>query len=259
MRILSKFKIILPAVLAVIMGCSPKQPQPEIVLLIPAAGEPFWPGFAVTEGIAQILRAQNGNSQIILSPENISWIILENNILDRDFIFSLASRDEVRRLIIVHSEGGDENFTDICLLDYKFDADADTLNFRWNHDETAELWKEMIPRLTGKQHAGRLAAWLLKKETVRQTALARIANIRGSYDDAEKISSELLKAYQIPEAYCEWIKAGLEKSIDEKMVDMAIKKQLINKDFERALKEVAVDCELFKSANMIDNKYVCDI
>jgi len=55
------------------------------------------------------------------------------------------------------------------------------------------------------------------------------------------------------------IHKSLAKSVDEKIMDMALKKELINRDFERALKEVAVDCELFKSANMIDNKYICDI
>lgn len=48
-------------------------------------------------------------------------------------------------------------------------------------------------------------------------------------------------------------------TVDEKIMDMALKKQIINRGFERALKEAAIDCELFKSANMIDANYECNI
>lgn len=50
----------------------------------------------------------------------------------------------------------------------------------------------------------------------------------------------------------------LKKSVDMVIMDIALKKELINKDFEQALKESAIDCELFKEANMADQKYICD-
>jgi len=49
----------------------------------------------------------------------------------------------------------------------------------------------------------------------------------------------------------------LRMSIDEKIMQIAIQKQKINVSFEKAMKESAVDCELFKNAN--DDDIVCDI
>lgn len=40
------------------------------------------------------------------------------------------------------------------------------------------------------------------------------------------------------------------RSIDERIMQMAIQKKLVNKAFETALKEAAIDCELFKNANV---------
>ena len=45
---------------------------------------------------------------------------------------------------------------------------------------------------------------------------------------------------------------AIKRSIDEYIMQMAIRKQLINNEFEKALKEAAVDCELFKNANESD-------
>lgn len=42
----------------------------------------------------------------------------------------------------------------------------------------------------------------------------------------------------------------LKMSIDQKIMRMAIKKREINNEFEQALKEMAVDCRLFKNANV---------
>uniref|UniRef100_A0A6C0C864 Helicase ATP-binding domain-containing protein n=1 Tax=viral metagenome TaxID=1070528 RepID=A0A6C0C864_9ZZZZ len=49
----------------------------------------------------------------------------------------------------------------------------------------------------------------------------------------------------------------LQMSIDEKILQIAIRKQKINIAFERAMKEAAVDCTLFKNGN--DDDIVCDI
>lgn len=47
-------------------------------------------------------------------------------------------------------------------------------------------------------------------------------------------------------------------SVDQKIMNMAIQKKKINIQFERALKEAAVDCELFSNANITNNdKYDC--
>ena len=40
------------------------------------------------------------------------------------------------------------------------------------------------------------------------------------------------------------------KSVDEKIMQMALRKKIINTFFERALKEAAIDCQLFKNANV---------
>ncbi|RYX78577.1 hypothetical protein EON71_01055 [bacterium] len=45
----------------------------------------------------------------------------------------------------------------------------------------------------------------------------------------------------------------IKKTIDEHILKMAIDKQLINLEFEKALKESAIDCELFKNANVYKN------
>ena len=43
----------------------------------------------------------------------------------------------------------------------------------------------------------------------------------------------------------------LKMSVDEKIMKMAIQKQLINIQFEKAIKEAAIDCTLFENANVI--------
>lgn len=49
-------------------------------------------------------------------------------------------------------------------------------------------------------------------------------------------------------------------SVDQKIMNMAIQKKIINIQFEQALKEAAVDCELFSNANQSHNDdYVCQI
>lgn len=48
-------------------------------------------------------------------------------------------------------------------------------------------------------------------------------------------------------------------SVDQKIMNMAINKQLINTQFEKALKESAVDCTLFHNANSDnENPIICD-
>lgn len=53
----------------------------------------------------------------------------------------------------------------------------------------------------------------------------------------------------------------LDISIDQHILNIAIQKQKINIGFERALKEAAIDCELFSNANNqgTDDKIVCEI
>ena len=41
----------------------------------------------------------------------------------------------------------------------------------------------------------------------------------------------------------------LKRSVDELIMNMAINKKIINRKFEKILKEAAIDCELFKNAN----------
>lgn len=48
----------------------------------------------------------------------------------------------------------------------------------------------------------------------------------------------------------------LKMSVDQKIMQMAFTKQYINSQFEKALKEAAVDCQLFKNAN--EPEIVCD-
>ena len=54
---------------------------------------------------------------------------------------------------------------------------------------------------------------------------------------------------------------NLDISIDQHILNIAIQKQKINIGFERALKEAAVDCELFANANNQagDDKIICEI
>ena len=47
----------------------------------------------------------------------------------------------------------------------------------------------------------------------------------------------------------------LDMSVDQKIMNMAIEKKKISIQFERALKEAAVDCELFSNANITNNDY----
>jgi len=47
-------------------------------------------------------------------------------------------------------------------------------------------------------------------------------------------------------------------SIDEKIMQIAIQKQKINLEFERAMREAAIDCELFKNANLDSTNIICD-
>lgn len=53
----------------------------------------------------------------------------------------------------------------------------------------------------------------------------------------------------------------IKPSIDEKIMMMAIQKKFINLQFERALKESAIDCELFKNANVYpeEDDFQCDV
>ena len=52
----------------------------------------------------------------------------------------------------------------------------------------------------------------------------------------------------------------IKVSIDEYILKMAINKEIINKQFEKNMKEAAIDCELFKNANTKagEDDYICD-
>lgn len=53
----------------------------------------------------------------------------------------------------------------------------------------------------------------------------------------------------------------INRSIDEHIMKMALDKRYVNSLFEKALKEAAVDCELFYNANVYkkdDDKFICD-
>lgn len=52
---------------------------------------------------------------------------------------------------------------------------------------------------------------------------------------------------------------NLKMSIDEKIMQIAIQKKKINLEFEHAMKESAIDCQLFLNANIGDEKIVCDV
>lgn len=47
---------------------------------------------------------------------------------------------------------------------------------------------------------------------------------------------------------------SLKRSIDQYIIDMALNKEKINNSFEMALKESAIDCNLFKNANVYENE-----
>lgn len=53
----------------------------------------------------------------------------------------------------------------------------------------------------------------------------------------------------------------LKKSVDELIMEMAIKKKQVNLPFERALKEAAIDCNLFSNANNNpkEDPIICDV
>lgn len=46
----------------------------------------------------------------------------------------------------------------------------------------------------------------------------------------------------------------IEKSIDQHIMQMALVKERVNKQFENALKEAAIDCELFKNSNVYSDE-----
>jgi len=50
-------------------------------------------------------------------------------------------------------------------------------------------------------------------------------------------------------------------SVDERIMKIAIQKQLINREFEKALKEAAIDCSLFKNANVYpgEDNIICEV
>lgn len=54
---------------------------------------------------------------------------------------------------------------------------------------------------------------------------------------------------------------NIKMSIDQHIMNMAINKQLINNQFEQALKEAAIDCELFKNANVYpgEDDIICEV
>lgn len=72
-----------------------------------------------------------------------------------------------------------------------------------------------------------------------------------SHKDVEKVSS-LVKVYIYLSTH-----PSLKMSIDEKIMDMAINKKIINIRFEQALKESALDCWLFRHAN--GNSIQCEL
>ena len=57
--------------------------------------------------------------------------------------------------------------------------------------------------------------------------------------------------------YLTVIKDSDKQTTDEKIYNMAKDKQSLIETFYNVLKEVAVDCELFKNHNMVKNKYKC--
>jgi len=91
--------------------------------------------------------------------------------------------------------------------------------------------------------------------------LSRIDQIIGravrfcSHKDME-IDKQLVKVYIYLATH-----PKLKMSIDQRIMQIAINKRKINLDFETALKESAVDCELFKNANVYpgEENIICEI
>ncbi len=52
------------------------------------------------------------------------------------------------------------------------------------------------------------------------------------------------------------VHSKIKSSIDQHIMSMAIQKKIINSQFEKALKEAAIDCELFKNANVEPGKNI---
>lgn len=50
----------------------------------------------------------------------------------------------------------------------------------------------------------------------------------------------------------------IKRTVDEKIINMAIGKKEVNLAFERAIKEAAIDCQLFINANSRGERLVCD-
>lgn len=53
----------------------------------------------------------------------------------------------------------------------------------------------------------------------------------------------------------------IKKSVDERIIQLALQKRKINSIFEQALKEAAIDCELFKNANVYpgEEDIICEV
>jgi len=56
------------------------------------------------------------------------------------------------------------------------------------------------------------------------------------------------------------VHSKIGKTVDERIMQMAIRKKLLNSEFERAIKESAIDCELFKNANVYpgEEDFACE-
>lgn len=52
----------------------------------------------------------------------------------------------------------------------------------------------------------------------------------------------------------------IKRSVDERIMKIAVAKEIVNKQFEHALKEAAIDCQLFKNANVYpgEDPIVCE-
>ena len=69
-----------------------------------------------------------------------------------------------------------------------------------------------------------------------------------SHKDVSKVG-DLVKVYIYLATH-----PSIKFSVDEKIMDMAINKKIINSHFEQALKESAIDCWLFRNANGLDTQ-----
>lgn len=77
-----------------------------------------------------------------------------------------------------------------------------------------------------------------------------------SHKDVE-LSKQLVKVYIYLSSH-----PTINRSIDEHIMKMALDKRYVNSLFERALKEAAIDCELFYNANVYktdEDKFICDV